>query len=346
MNDNTLFSIQQITKNNKTHYIHKKTKKKLPTNSQFVKKLKNTIKIPPAYKNVVIARNLNSKILAKGEDAKGRIQYIYNPDYVEERNTEKFKELIPFSKKIHNIRKWMNKTLQDYRKSKQFTKNTLIACCLYLIDACNFRVGNSKYYDLYDSSGVTTLCPSHINGTPSEVTIEFKGKKGVQNKSIITNKTINELLLNLKYTNKNETFLFCYKDDTINKKICINEKTINLFLKSYHPSLSVKMYRTWNANVDFINHIKPFLQQLDISLPQSKLEKTIKKGILQTIRKIAPDYHHSAAISRKSYLHEGLIHYIITNPIEATQKITQIRATKTDPSNHKHIMDLLLLVSN
>lgn len=344
MSNNECFSIQQVTKNNKSHYIHKKTKKKISTTSPFITKLKKTIRIPPAYKNVVINDNLDSKILAKGEDAKGRIQYIYNPEYVKERSNEKFKELIHFSKKIHLIRKWMNKTLNEFNKTKKVTKNNLIACCLFLIDECNFRVGNTKYYDLYESSGVTTLCPSHIKGTANHVIIEFKGKKGVHNKSIIRNKMMRELLLYLQKKNKSHDFLFFYNYEN-KKPVQITEKTINYFLKSYHPTLSVKMFRTWNANVDFMLEIQDYLNNMNHKLSKDEKVKYSKKSILESIRKIAPDFHHSTAISRKSYLHEGLIQYILDNPDDARKKLAPIRSHKTDAANHKNIMNILLFVS-
>ena len=47
----------------------------------------------------------------------------------------------------------------------------------------------------------------------------------------------------------NQEFLFSYYSDNEKKYISITDKTVNNFLQSnYHKSLTVKMFRTWNAN--------------------------------------------------------------------------------------------------
>lgn len=338
------FPIKKYSTKNKTFYIHKKTKKKYNENNQFIQKLKKTIRIPPAYKNVQISNNLNAKVLVKGEDSRGRIQYLYNPLYTSERSIEKFKELVPFSKKIHKIRNDMMKTIQSFSQKDIITKELLIACCLYLIDECHFRVGNTKYLDLYESTGTTTLQSKHIHCiNPSEMRIEFKGKKGVINKSIITHKKVILILETIKKQNKKYDFIFCYTpQDNVNQaKQCITERTINQYLKSYHPSLTVKMYRTWTANYDFLLHLKTLLQTINI-----EDQKQLKKGILETIKKIAPDYHHTATISRKSYLHEGIITHTLKHPHTMKKLLQPILPQKNILSVNTHVMDLLLYVSN
>ena len=82
-------------------YLDKTSKKHIrdPKTIKYIE----SIKIPPAYKRVVISRNSRSKILAIGEDDKKRKQYIYNPKFVEKQVDVKFKELILFGKYIYHF---------------------------------------------------------------------------------------------------------------------------------------------------------------------------------------------------------------------------------------------------
>ena len=48
-----------------------------PTKLKYLK----SIYVPPAYSNVAVYLSPNSKILAKGTDTAGRLQYIYNKKF-------------------------------------------------------------------------------------------------------------------------------------------------------------------------------------------------------------------------------------------------------------------------
>ena len=85
-------------------YYNKKTKKFLPSDSQDYHRI-DSLRIPPAYTNVRICTNPESKIQAIGIDNKGRNQYIYNKCYKEQQKELKFKDLIHFGRKIKRIRK-------------------------------------------------------------------------------------------------------------------------------------------------------------------------------------------------------------------------------------------------
>ena len=79
-------NIENINTRNEEGKI-KKTKifhlvnNKIATDRDLIKRL-DGIYIPPAYKDVVIAKSANNKIQAIGTDIRGRRQYIYNPVFI------------------------------------------------------------------------------------------------------------------------------------------------------------------------------------------------------------------------------------------------------------------------
>ena len=284
--------IIRIRQNNSFRYINKYSKKKV--NKKNLKRIKS-LKIPPAYNKVKISSCSDDKLQATGIDSKNRKQYIYHPDHYEESRELKFNDLIIFGKKIKRIRHDINELLQKHERIP--SKNVVIALILYLIDKCNFRVGNEKYKKLYNSFGVTTLNKNHLDFKNNCIKIEFIGKKGVINKGNINNKNCIRLIENLCNIYNNE-YLFCYQgsDGSIYR---ITEKHINNFLKDYHKDIYVKMFRTWNANYILLKEI------LNYNIPKDS--KEANKNVLSAIKKAAELMHHSKNVSKKSYMSNEII---------------------------------------
>ena len=150
-------------KNNKGfRYINKKTRKNVdrPTMTRI-----KSLRIPPAYINVKINIDPTNKHQAIGEDSMNRKQYIYHPDFKEESQEIKFSDLIHFGRKIKRIRRDVNSLITNYGEIP--SKNNVIGLVIYLIDKCNFRIGNDKYKKLYNSYGVTTLNKNHFRFSKS-----------------------------------------------------------------------------------------------------------------------------------------------------------------------------------
>lgn len=281
----------------KYNYYNRKTKKYISDKAPLYKHL-SSIYIPPAYKNVKLSSKINSKVVAIGIDEAGRSQYVYSKKWKEEQSIIKFVDLIHFGRKLKRIRKDITSTINMcIVKSNYNDKDCIIALIIYLIDKCNFRVGNDKYRKLYNSYGITTINASHLKRLTNSYKIEFVGKKGVINKSMVTNKNVNFLLDKLCNMHRNKDYLFQYYDN--GESYRITEKHINDFLKKYHPSISVKMFRTWSANYMLLKEL--------INYPSPKDEKEAKRNVRDAIAKAAESMHHTRTVSKKSYMNNEII---------------------------------------
>ena len=288
------------TKKNKFYYEHSR-------NGSIVKSKKilnhiNSIKIPPAYTGVLISSDKKSKIYATAIDSKKRKQYFYNPEFIDEQNEIKFCNLIHFGRKIKKLRRDILHHLNE--KSQYPSKECVISLILYIIDKCNFRVGCLKYANLYNTYGTSTLKSEHVVITPNYFSIKFNGKKSVVNKGKITHPAAIEKMRLLKQLNKNLDFLFYYRDKN-NKNIKITEKMVNLFLKKYHSSLVVKMFRTWKANQLLLTEL--------LKLPKNLSDSEKKKVLVSILKKNAIKMHHTAGVSKKNYVNNELINYYNSN---------------------------------
>ena len=272
----------------------------------------NRIYIPPAYKDVRISGNPNSKVMATGFDTMGRKQYIYNKAYTEEQSVLKFSDLKIFGKKIKKIRNDVWKTLLKYNSRSGKSLDLLlsqkfqVALVIYLVDKCNFRIGNSKYKHLYNSYGITTINSNHIEPVGSGLEIRFNGKKGVENMALVCNKHVNTILRDLKRVNCNREYLFSFVDSNreINR---ITERHINNFLKEYNPSITVKMFRTWAANFSLLKEL--------IKMGAPDCQKQTKKNIRVAIEKSAKNLHHTSGVSKKSYMNNEILELYEKNPM-------------------------------
>lgn len=258
------------------------------TNKNTIDKFKK-LRIPPAYTNVKISKDNNSKILAYGFDNKNRKQVIYNPNYVKEQSDKKYNKILKLNKMFKKIKKNIYKDM----KNNVNIKKKEIAIIIYLIINCGFRIGNNKYAKENNSYGLTTLEFRHIKLINGKILIDFIGKKGVQNKSLCGNKLIYDYLLKKNKKNKVKDRVFSYEKD--NKIINITSLDVNKYLKDISPEITAKDLRTWCANEFFIKFTN-----------DKKILKE-KNPIKVAIKLVADKLHNTSAICKKNYIDPILI---------------------------------------
>lgn len=321
------------TKKKKYNFYSKKTHKRLNTAAPRYKFL-SKLRIPPGYYNVEACSDPKDDLHAIGVDSKGRSQYIYNPDFTERNKELKFSELIHFGRKLKRLRADIGKNIEQAEESHILGKDAMISLALFLIDRCNFRVGSEKYKKLYDSYGVTTINARHLKRLANSYKIEFIGKKGVRNVSLVKNAKVCSLLDRIYDENQREEYLFSYFDKSTQTPSRITETHINTFLKKYHQSISVKMFRTWSANHILLREI------LKMSLPETELEA--RKNINKAVSKASGQMHHTKNVSRKSYMNNEIIDLYLTNPQKFKRIIMQFRKSNGEFPTTDRMLNLLL----
>lgn len=306
--------------------------------------------IPPAYNDIRIANTANNYLQAVGIDEKGRKQYIYKKSFVDKQSRNKYCQLKNFGNKITQIRKDIRSMMLNDKPIHD--KEKMIALVIYILDNCHFRIGNIHYFNEHKSHGVSTLQTNHLKFKPSEVEIEFIGKKGVINTCTFKDALSIKLLKELSYISKKNkhphNFLFYYKDNTNleHPLQLLKPLDINNFLNKYHPDITLKMFRTWSANSIFLEEIiknkHEFTEVANLNKNTSNISNTKKiiqrkteKLINEILKIIAIRLHNTPTVSRKSYLDNNLIQIYLKDPKLFWKKI--------DKSTNKNDLTILLV---
>jgi len=291
------------------YYLDANLKKinKLPT--KLVARIAD-MKLPPAYHPVKISLNANSKIQAIGTDQKGKSQYIYNSCWVNKRERKKICQLNDFSKQLPTIRNKIDRHL----RSSSMSQDKIIALILKIILGCHFRVGNDIGRDVYNSYGITTITKKQLKTTSKGgLEIEFIGKRGVTNKCLIRDSVVKKLLKELSSQRRLGEQLFTYHDPKTKESKRINAKDVNGFLKEFGEFTS-KYFRTWIANVEFIDEIMKRYGDLS-NQKKKQLSTTARKKLLrESVVATAEKLYHTPAICKKSYVDDELWDLFLDTP--------------------------------
>lgn len=267
------------------------------------------LRIPPAYKDVEIFYIKNPKILFQGYDAAGRLQQIYSPEHCKKQCRKKFKALIDFGNQLPKI----YADCDRYIASSRITKNKIIGLIIKIISMCYFRIGNHKYLKLYNSYGVSNIKKSHIRIVSDGLKIEFVGKKSVVNTCVLTDKNIVRAIKDLLKNKSANDHIFTYHEG--NEDVLISAIEINDWLKSYNSSFTTKFFRTFDANVLFVEYARNVHSSNDLA-PNKISEAKRKKFLVEGMREVSNSINNTAAICKSSYMSPEVIDLYLKHPLK------------------------------
>jgi DNA topoisomerase I len=276
------------------------------------------MRIPPAWKKVVVSEDPNAKVQAIGLDAKGRTQFIYSSKHIEASKSEKYKRVGTLGLILHKI----IKSLKTELNKSGYTKDKVISLIIMLIILTSLRIGNDINRRLYNSFGLTTLQKQHISVGPTSASIKFIGKKGVENKAIIKDKFIlgilRDWLKHFKPTKKDPIFRYEGKDGNLHT---ITAPDVNKFIKKFGP-YTAKDFRTFNANV----HLLCELDRIPVVSDSTKTQ--VKKNVTRAVKQVAKFLNNTPTICRKEYCSKVIIDDYLVDPIMFKQQLNQIKGDK------------------
>lgn len=248
-----------------------------------------SLAIPPAWNNVVISSDPSAKVLAAGRDKAGRLQAIYNPDYREQRENEKYSRLVSFGRNLPKLRAQIDK---DLRALRTFDKDTVIAAALLLIDATYFRIGNARYAQEHHVYGVTTLRSRHVSTTHYSATFDFTGKSGKHRTQTITDRRLTHIIKQLDETPGRELFRYRNGSRTFQT---VTASEVNGYIKKYmRDDFTAKDFRTWGGTLTAIKFLS------ERTPPTNNKER--RKIITDCVKHVARCLGNTPAVARSSYI--------------------------------------------
>jgi DNA topoisomerase-1 len=245
--------------------------------------------IPPAWKKVWICPFPNGHVQAVGTDAAGRRQYLYHPQWQQERAEEKFDRVLEMSSRLPG---WRAKVSADLA-GKGLGRDRVLALALHLLDQGYFRAGGEQYAEENESYGLATLLCEHVRVRGEAVSFDYPAKSGVQRRLELADPEVARAVKALlRRGNQSERLLVCraasgwtdLRSDDLNAR----------FKELVGAEFSVKDLRTWHGTVlaaaAFVDTDPP-------------VNKTVIKRVESAVMKeVAEELGNTPAVARGSYV--------------------------------------------
>lgn len=259
--------------------------------AQQIKRIE-TLAIPPAWTNVWICRMPAGHLQATGRDARGRKQYIYHEHWREISNLAKFLRLSACPRFLPGLRRQVSRDLHG----RELTRTRVLAGMVALLDLTSIRIGNEEYVRENGSYGLATLRTRHLTIEGRRATLRFRAKAGLRREVAIEDKRLIRLLTQL--TKLRGAHVFQYVDD--GQIHVADAMAVNDYLRErtgHH--FTAKDFRTWKASA-----LATGLLYDQRSLGNLAARKRVAKSVIGAV---ADALGNTATISRKYYIHPGLI---------------------------------------
>jgi len=247
--------------------------------------------IPPAWKEVWICPHPNGHIQATGIDAAGRKQYLYHPQWRENRDREKFAEMEAFARSLPAMRE---QTGADLGR-RGLVRERVLGCAVRLLDLGFFRIGSERYTEENETFGLSTLRRKHVTVRAGTAMFKYKAKGSLDHNQEIADPVVLPTIRALKDRDGGGYELLAYREGRSGwadvKAIEINE-----YLKAVTGGdYSAKDFRTWNATV---------LAAVELAAngTEAKSESARKRAATAATKRVATYLSNTPAVCRKAYI--------------------------------------------
>jgi DNA topoisomerase-1 len=248
--------------------------------------------VPPAWKNVQLARGPRAKLQATGYDSAGRKQYLYHPDYRAQQEQAKFDKLIHFAEKLPDLRLAMG----EHMMLEPLDPLRVCAVAVRLINLGWFRVGTDKHAKRSRTYGVTTLRKSHVQVRGNRLTFRFAAKHKIQVRRALVDVELATAIKELQETPGSR--LFVYEQD--GKLYDLTDRRLNEYIKEFmSDEFSGKDFRTWGGT------LLAAIEFAERGPVEGKGEQ--KRAVASVVRKVAERLGNTPAVARSSYISPAVI---------------------------------------
>jgi DNA topoisomerase IB len=241
--------------------------------------------IPPAWKDVWVAPEPTAHLQATGIDARGRKQYLYHPQWREDRDEHKFHDMEAFGRAQPELRNGIEREL---RRGQSLGHGRVLGLALRLLDVGLFRIGSDRYARENHHYGLTTLQQSQLAVRDGQAIFDYVGKAGKRQRLSIGDPDAVEVLGALRRRRSGPPELIAFRGARGWSRV--HGEDVNNFLRCLSRGpFSAKEYRTWNATVIAAT-------ALAVQRPANA------RAALLASRPVAEALGNTPAVARQSYI--------------------------------------------
>lgn len=264
------------------------------------------LRIPPAWRDVRIARGDSSPLQAIGVDKKGRTQYLYHVRFRAQREEEKFRRVVEFGESLPRLRR----RVRDDLKRHQLDRDCVLAAIVRLIDQGFFRVGNDKSARSESTYGLTTIHGRHVKVDGDVLLFDYIGKWRKTHKRAVEDAEVAGMIHDLKTLHRKELFAFLENNSARDVK----DRHVNDYIQSIiGANFTAKDFRTWAGTL---------LCSIALAMQGQAPTKTERKRrIKRAVQAAAEQLGNTPAVCRSSYICPRVLdEYIEGTPFELLRK--------------------------
>ena len=252
-----------------------------------------SLAIPPAWKDVWISPRAGAKLQATGVDRAGRRQYLYHPEFRARQEQAKFDSLVLFAERLPELRKAMDKHLDQEPLSFEWTA----ALAVRLINDGWFRVGDERYAKTYKTFGITTLRKGHVKVRGSKIAFRFRAKHRVLCRTVLVDDELASAIKELLAApGGRRLFRYEYNGELVN----LGARRLNEYIREYlGEEFSAKDFRTWGGTL---------VAAIELAeRGESETATEQKKTVASVMRSVGERLGNTAAVARSSYVSPAVV---------------------------------------
>lgn len=278
--------------------------------------------IPPAYTQVWICPSPLGHVQATGRDARGRKQYRYHAEWRRARDADKFDRMLEFGEALPRIRARVQRDLKG--GGARPGRETVLATVVRLLDTTLVRVGNDEYARSNGSFGLTTLRSRHARVNGREITLQFRGKSGVQHRVALEDPRVARVVRRCQALPGQALFQYEGDDGELHG---IGSDDVNDYLREASGAeFTAKNFRTWHASV----HALALLGELpgeraDAAEGKREDEGFTRRELNDVLADVAQRLGNTVAVCRKSYVHPQVLEATPARLRSAAERLAALR---------------------
>ncbi len=253
----------------------------------------DSLRVPPAWKDVWISPRAGAKLQATGVDRAGRRQYLYHPEFRARQEQAKFDRLVLFAERLPALREAMAEHMQQEPLSFEWTA----AVAVRLINQGWFRVGDERYAKQFKTFGITTLRKGHVRVRGSRVSFRFRAKHRVLCRTVLVDAELAEAIKELLATPAgSRLFRYRHNDELVN----LGARRLNEYIREYlGEEFTAKDFRTWGGTL-----------LAAVALAEREPAETAteqKRAVATVMRAVGERLGNTPAVARASYVSPAVV---------------------------------------
>jgi DNA topoisomerase-1 len=253
----------------------------------------DSLRIPPAWKDVWISPRAGAKLQATGIDKAGRRQYLYHPEFRARQEQAKFDKLVRFAERLPALREAMDEHLDGEPLSFEWTA----AVAVRLINDGWFRVGDERYAKTYRTFGITTLRKGHVKVRGSRIAFRFRAKHRILCRTVLVDAELAGLMKQLLALPGGRR-LFRYERD--GELVNLGARRLNDYIREHMgEEFTAKDFRTWGGT------LVAAIELAERGEAETATEQ--KRAVAAVMRSVGERLGNTPAVARASYVSPAVV---------------------------------------